>query len=181
MGRPPKQIDVAPTRERLLGASIEVFSELGYSQASVTDIAERAGISGPAVYKHFAGKADLFICAARYSLDHMFSAVPATTPDVYALAKRWLSDAFAPTRRLLLELHLAAGRDAELAELLSTWHHEQARRWQTGNDESVERITAFYLLLLGLAQIDVLVPLGADPSLLRNHVDRMIAALFGTD
>lgn len=178
MGRPPKRAGAVPTRERLIAASIEVFVERGFGQASVTEIAERAGISGPAVYKHFDGKADLLIQAARQSLDHTPDASVSTPWSPHAIARRWLADDFAPTRRLLSELHLAAGREADLADLLATWHLERTESWQRRHDDSIDRIKAFYVLLLGLAQVDSLVSLAADPGVLAAHVDRMVDALF---
>ncbi len=178
MGRPPKQANAVATRERLIAASIEVFVEQGFSQAGVTDIAHRAGISGPAVYKHFDGKADLLIQAARHSLDHTLTADPTAGWDPREMARRWLADDFAPTRRLLLELHLAAGREVELAALLTEWHLERTRSWQASRSESVEQIKAFYLLLLGLAHVDSLASLAAAPVVLGEHIDRMVEALF---
>lgn len=177
-GRPPKRPGAVPTRERLIAASIEVFVERGFGQASVTEIAERAGISGPAVYKHFDGKADLLIQAARQSLEHTPDPTASTPWSPHAIARRWLADDFAPTRRLLSELHLAAGRETDLADLLATWHLERTESWQRRRDDSIDRITAFYVLLLGLAQVDSLVSLAVDPGVLAAHVDRMVDALF---
>ena len=181
-GRPPKRADAVPTRQRLLTAAIAEFVERGFSQASVTDIAERAGISGPAVYKHFDGKADLLIQAARHSLDSTLRGPPVEEPpkewDPVRTARRWLADDFAPTRRLLLELHLAAGRDGDLAALLTEWHLERTRSWPADRDDPVDRIKAFYLLLLGLAQVDVLDSLPTDADLVQDHVERMVTALF---
>jgi AcrR family transcriptional regulator len=167
-----------PTRDRLVAASVEVFVERGFSSASVTEIAERAGISGPAVYKHFDGKADLLIRAARHSLDGMLDSDPTTDWDPWGTARRWLDDDFAQTRRLLLELHLAAGRDTDLAALLADWHLERTRAWQAGRPDPVDRIKAFYLLLLGLAHVDSVAALSAGPAMLQEHVDRMVDALF---
>jgi AcrR family transcriptional regulator len=50
-----------PTRERLLDAALELFAERGYTQTTVGDIEEAAGLvprSG-AMYKHFASKDEL--------------------------------------------------------------------------------------------------------------------------
>jgi len=185
-GRPRKRAGATPTRDRLVDAAIAVFVEQGFGQASVTEIAERAGISGPAVYKHFDGKADLLIDAARRSLDSSFadlSPAPRTPVDI---ALRWLSDDFAPTRRLLVDLHLSAGRNVDLAALLAEWHLERARAWQHEHDSpdpthdvpSLAQIEAYYLLLLGLAQVDSLAALDADRTELRLHVARMVDAVF---
>lgn len=177
-GRPPKTADAVPTRDRLIAAAVEVFVERGFGQANLTEIAERAGISGPAVYKHFDGKADLLIQAARHSLDTTLrgSAVGARNP--HETARRWLSPEFEPTRRLLIELHLTAGRETDLAGLLAEWHLERTAAWQAAADDSIDRIKAFYLLLMGLAQVDSLASLDADPALVQDHVDRMVDALF---
>ena len=177
-GRPPKTADTVPTRDRLIAAAIDVFVERGFGQANITEIAERAGISGPAVYKHFDGKADLLIQAARHSLDTTLrgSAVGAQNPR--ETARRWLSPDFESTRRLLVELHVTAGREGDLAGLLAEWHLERTTAWQAGAPETVDRIKAFYLMLLGLAQVDSLAALDADPLLVQDHVDRMVDALF---
>ncbi len=166
-----------PTRQRLVAAAIEVFGEQGFSQASVGDIAERAGVSGPAVYKHFDTKADVLIHAARCSLDTL-GAATTTARSPHDLTRLWLSDDFAPTRRLLLELHLAAGRETDVAALLTDWHVERARSWELDRNDTVEQIKAFYLLLLGLAHVDSLASLDAEPAMLNNHIDRMVDALF---
>jgi AcrR family transcriptional regulator len=47
------------TRDRLLGAALEVFAEDGYGPARVEDVAARAGASRATFYLHFRGKADL--------------------------------------------------------------------------------------------------------------------------
>ncbi len=177
-GRPPKRADTIPTRDRLLTAAVEVFVEQGFGQASITEIAARAGISGPAVYKHFDGKADLLIQAAKQSLDVTLhgSALGATNPR--DIARRWLSADFGSTRRLLLELHLSAGRETELAALLAEWHLDQTEAWLRDRPDNLARVTSFYLVLLGLAQVDALSSLDADPELEQDHVNRMVDALF---
>ena len=178
MGRPPSGEDEVATRDRLIAASIEVFVEHGFRQASLTEIAKRAGISGPAVYKHFDGKADLLMQAARCSLDSLLTVAPAAELTPAETARRWLADDFAHTRRLLLELHLAAAREVDLASLLADWHRERTREWQSRHAYSLERIKAFYLLLLGLAHVDGLDSLAVEPDHLRECVDRMVGALF---
>jgi len=46
-------------REQILETAAGLFAERGYHGVSVNDIGEACGISGPALYKHFAGKEDL--------------------------------------------------------------------------------------------------------------------------
>src|SRR3954453_7873696 len=57
------------TREALLAAALEVFAERGYRDASVDQIAERAGYSKGAVYWHFPSKDDLFFALLEERID----------------------------------------------------------------------------------------------------------------
>ncbi|WP_420452086.1 TetR/AcrR family transcriptional regulator [Ilumatobacter sp.] len=177
IGRPAKGANAVATRERLLVASVDEFVERGFDRAGLTRIAERAGVSGPAVYKHFDGKADLLVHAARRSLDQMLRTIE-TTRSPHELARRWLADDFTSTRRLLVELHVAASREGHLANLLDEWILEQTTLWTSSSDDSVEQVKVFYLLLLGLAQIDSLSSLLSTPDVVGVLVDRMVDALF---
>jgi len=58
--RGPKQRD-GSTRERLIRAARAVLERGGYATASVIAIAERAGVSAGALYRHFPSKAELFV------------------------------------------------------------------------------------------------------------------------
>ncbi len=49
----------ALTRERILTASMHLFSKEGFPRTTVRDIARQAGISDAAIYYHFATKEDL--------------------------------------------------------------------------------------------------------------------------
>jgi AcrR family transcriptional regulator len=49
------------TRSALLHAARQIFTEVGYSEASVAEVVARAGSSVGSMYHHFGGKADLFI------------------------------------------------------------------------------------------------------------------------
>ncbi|MGH3597795.1 MAG: TetR/AcrR family transcriptional regulator, partial [Mycobacterium sp.] len=47
-------------KARIARASAEAFSALGYHAVSMDAIAAKVGISAPALYRHYAGKYDLF-------------------------------------------------------------------------------------------------------------------------
>jgi AcrR family transcriptional regulator len=51
-------------RELLLAAASELFGERGYAGTSTRDIAERAGVTEPMLFRHFGNKANLFQEAA---------------------------------------------------------------------------------------------------------------------
>lgn len=46
-------------KAQLADAAAELFRKNGYHQVSVNDIAQAAGVTGPAVYRHFRGKQDI--------------------------------------------------------------------------------------------------------------------------
>ncbi len=63
----------AQRRQQLLDAASRLFAERGFRSVSMEDLAAEAGVSGPAVYRHFASKeallADLLIDVSRQLLE----------------------------------------------------------------------------------------------------------------
>jgi AcrR family transcriptional regulator len=57
----PSDPVLATTRERLVEAARALLEEGGYGAASVQAIADRAGVSAGAMYRHYASKAELFV------------------------------------------------------------------------------------------------------------------------
>ncbi|HZQ85398.1 MAG TPA: TetR family transcriptional regulator [Acidimicrobiales bacterium] len=51
----------ASRREAVLAAAIELFARHGYAAVRMEDVGAAAGIAGPSVYQHFAGKTDLLM------------------------------------------------------------------------------------------------------------------------
>jgi AcrR family transcriptional regulator len=52
----PRSQAKAARRNALLGAAANLFAERGFTRVSLEDLGAAAGISGPAVYRHFDGK-----------------------------------------------------------------------------------------------------------------------------
>jgi len=52
--------DAEKTRTSILDAAIDVFSGKGYSDTTLDEVAERAGVTKGAIYWHFKDKLDLF-------------------------------------------------------------------------------------------------------------------------
>lgn len=50
----------AQTRQRIIDAAAELFSEAGYEHTSINDVVARSGISVGSIYHHIGGKAELF-------------------------------------------------------------------------------------------------------------------------
>jgi AcrR family transcriptional regulator len=59
--KPRGRLSAAERRERILGAATEVFAEHGYADASMGEIAKRAGVVASVLYDHFDSKADLHV------------------------------------------------------------------------------------------------------------------------
>jgi AcrR family transcriptional regulator len=59
----PGDLVKAVQRERLLAAMLRAVAELGHRVVSVQDVVERAGVSRPTFYEHFANKEDCFLTA----------------------------------------------------------------------------------------------------------------------
>jgi AcrR family transcriptional regulator len=59
----PPDLIGAVQRERLIAAMLRAASELGYRGANVQEVIERAGVSRPTFYEHFANKEACFIAA----------------------------------------------------------------------------------------------------------------------
>lgn len=61
--RLPSDLVRAVQRERLIVAMLRAASELGYRGTNVQDVIDRAGVSRPTFYEHFANKEDCFLAA----------------------------------------------------------------------------------------------------------------------
>ncbi len=59
----PSELVRAIQRERLLAATLKATAEVGYRDLSVQDVLDRAGVSRPTFYEHFANKEDCFLVA----------------------------------------------------------------------------------------------------------------------
>jgi AcrR family transcriptional regulator len=65
------------TRQKILDASLETFTELGFHGARISDIASRAGMSHGILYHYFKSKQDIFRELVDYALDTSIAAVNA--------------------------------------------------------------------------------------------------------
>ncbi|HEU4516046.1 MAG TPA: helix-turn-helix domain-containing protein [Steroidobacteraceae bacterium] len=58
------------TRQRIVEATFHLHSERGIAETSMTDIAERAGVSVGTVYHHFPSYADAIAACGAYTAEH---------------------------------------------------------------------------------------------------------------
>ncbi len=120
----PVQARSHRTRTKILEATTEVLSEVGYSGTKTPLIAERAGVSQGALYRHFPTKLDLLeatlgsiLAAARESFAEAFAADPTASSDPAGAVFRNLWVVFtSPPLQGAFDLYQAARTDPALAE-----------------------------------------------------------------
>jgi len=52
-------------REQLIQVATRLFAEMGYEATTTKDIAKKAGVTEPILYRHFESKQDLFVAIVR--------------------------------------------------------------------------------------------------------------------
>ena len=107
--RQPQRVLAADggTRERLVRAAREVLERGGYATASVIAIAERAGVSAGALYRHYPSKADLFVEVFRAAADGELAALGSAATATQSFAERLEAVVAAYARRALRNRRLA--------------------------------------------------------------------------
>ena len=106
-------VTAVPRREQLLEAAAALFAERGYHAVGIDDIGAAAGISGPGVYRHFAGKQALLAALCDRALDRMLDGARGiSTADGEPLA----------SLEALVELHVAFAVDERA--LIAVWGRE---------------------------------------------------------
>jgi AcrR family transcriptional regulator len=75
----PSELVSAVQRERLLAAMLRAAAELGYRETNVQEVIERAGVSRPTFYEHFANKEACFLAALDASAARLRERVAAAT------------------------------------------------------------------------------------------------------
>ncbi len=88
---------ISPSKTRILDAAEDLFANKGYGATSIVDIADTVGIRGPAIYKHYSSKTEVYNAV----VDRLFA--PMTT-------------------QLELTATLAEGQSFELLEKLVKHH-----------------------------------------------------------
>src|SRR5260221_8205913 len=66
-----KRLRGTQRRDQILTVARRVFAEVGYEDASIDDVAAAAGVTKPVVYRHFAGKRDLYLAVLEAHLSEL--------------------------------------------------------------------------------------------------------------
>src|SRR4030081_388335 len=92
------------SRDRLVVAAVDLFTEQGYDATTVAQIAERAGVGRSTFFRHFADKRELLVAGqealSRLLADGIAEAPPASTPlEAVAAGLARASSAMGPLNR----------------------------------------------------------------------------------
>ena len=142
-GRPPRS-DRPDTRDRILDAALEVFSEHGFDGATMRKIAAKVGVSDPALYAHFKGKQQIFEALLKLAgPDLLASAGPSLVsdqtpmqiaiPDIFGtIVSTWST----PRARAFASLVLRMGPDGlgNMLQDVATRLHPVFSTWQERGD-----------------------------------------------
>jgi AcrR family transcriptional regulator len=86
---PAAWVPPTPRREQIIATAMRLFAERGYHGVSMDDIGEAVGMSGPSLYEHVAGKADILLDAydraGAFVVAGMADALAASTSSADAL------------------------------------------------------------------------------------------------
>ena len=117
----------APRREQLLILAARMFREHGFHGVTMEDIGAAAGTTGPAVYRHFASKADLLVAMCDRVGERLRAGVESALPHPPPRALRELTVSFVHTvleHRDLVVAYLMEGHN------LPDRHRTELRRLQ---------------------------------------------------
>ena len=189
----PQQERSRRKREALLEKSLALFTERGYEQTSIEDIAHAAGVAVGGFYQHFTSKRQILLVL----MDRLLQDISLLTWEAKSTAPTDLLDGIARLIRQALTVdwayagayrawHEAAVRDLELQEL-----HHQIEDWSAsqltllfrglsfvpGARPEIDRETlawVFALLLLRLAET----PLEEPDTIIASLTDLLYNGLF---
>lgn len=133
----------AHRREKYLAAAGHLFAERGYRAVSIEDLGAAVGVSGPALYRHFASKEAMLVELLMDSSERLmagFEATVAQGADDLATLKNLIEFHvdFAMSERDVIRI-----QDRELAQLPAEANHrvrEIQRRYLQGWQQIVARL-----------------------------------------
>jgi AcrR family transcriptional regulator len=152
------------TRQSLLDAALEVFSQKGFDAARLEDIAEVAGVTRGAIYHHFGSKADLFKTLIQQAQGQGNQAVMQAINEGGSFAEI--------ARRVLVYSMRLLEEDVRFREVMALLLYKTAGSTELGNfphqryeegRAQIEAITGFFRM-------------GLEQQAVRETLDPMIAA-----
>ena len=140
-------MDKPTVRDRLAQAALDLFNERGYEQATVDDIAERAGLSRATFFRHYRSKEDVIFpdhdsllgqVRDRLRSSSHGTALAAVSDAVRLVLLHYLSEGDLARRRYALTSTVPALRDREIVSVAryQRLFREFIAEWMAGRAES---------------------------------------------
>lgn len=152
--RPPDR------RAHIVAAATISFSEHGFHGTKLAEIADAAGVSAPALYRHFANKADLLGAVTRDMSTRVHAALDAV-----------------PTQPEAPDAELAAVIDAYLSGVLAHRRHSDVYRWEWQSLSDEDRAFARDLRRASHRRTRDLIG-RLRPELTKNQTDTLTDAIY---
>lgn len=190
----PKQDRSRATRQRLLEATVRCLAERGWTAATVSVIADEAGISRGALQHHFPTREALVVAALEYMFQERATRVerlPAPTGDgparVHAVVETLVETYNGELFRAALHAWTAAAADEQVREVIAPLERRFARSVHDlavahlGVDDSDPHVRTLIQTTLDLARGLALADLLTDDSKRRRRVVRTWSRMLATE
>lgn len=144
---------ISPSKSRILDAAEDLFANKGYQATSIVDIADAVGIRGPAIYKHYGSKADIYDAV----IDRLFTPMkenmelPASLAEgqsfdlLEQLVRHHIDHPNIP--RIIQQATLSSGE--HLDKLVDDWYRPFFSKIPGQTSDTMPAIMAFHSMLLG--------------------------------
>jgi AcrR family transcriptional regulator len=143
----------AERRDSILDAALIEFAERGLHGTSTEDIARRAGISQPYVFRLFGSKKKLFAAACARCMREVRQEMEAAAAGLAgeealeAMGARYMRILEADPRRLRLQMHMyAAAQEPEIREVARTGFGDLFTTTERISGADPERMTRFFAI-----------------------------------
>jgi AcrR family transcriptional regulator len=179
------------TRARILGAAERLFAEQGFSLVSMPAIAKASGITAGAIYRHFAGKDDLFFeVVARTVTGTRFPADANPSGSLPRMIALYTTAPLKLLRQLAVELHYSSGRNPKLRRLLKRSIEGNIAQLVTALEDyrkagrldpalDIELLASTIMVfVMGLMHMETLVPTRIGDKQWHDFVEDRVAALI---
>jgi TetR/AcrR family transcriptional regulator len=194
------------TRERILAAALDLFSELSFEGATTREIASRAGVTQPLLNYHFSSKEELWRAAVDWLFDELNQTLSSRTLGLRGVEE--LSVAKLMIREFIYfsashpQLHRIITQECKADGPRMDWLVERhvrplyeqttgmfARLTETGHLPDIPAHHLYYIVTGAGPTMFVLAPecrrlAGVDPQderVVEAHADAVIALIFGAE
>jgi len=177
--KPSRRESADARRQAILDEACDLFFARGFDPVSIAEIGAAVGISGPAIYRHFASKAALLECLCEQTIDRLIEFVGPRRDDPLAELTALVRGQVAlvvhyPTRVRVFEEE-ERSLPLEVRRKVRRRERDHARRWVAALTALAPGMPEFALETLAFATVGMILSaprwprqLRADPNLGRS-------------